>query len=232
MSALNTKRQSFQSYSESPVLVTFGLHVSTLGFSGTSQLVRTVFLLSVPNLTPRVLSVLCAIDAAACAYKCTTNVVNRMLGEVSTVLPPNCLSNYDGPDILGETSVSIHGRTSCLVPSSIHFLITYTWDVLNVNAHRMKPLLRTIQRCLNHVFLLEQLKNYQGGENLTQRRWRGPTTWNDMLENALSDTASWQTKKVEQLYKVSSPCLDDYQLKQEELASVGELSKKYAHRLS
>ena len=32
-------------------------------------------------------------------------------------------------------------------------------------------------------------------------------------------------KKVEQLYKVSSPCLDDHQFKQEELESVGELSQ-------
>ena len=32
-------------------------------------------------------------------------------------------------------------------------------------------------------------------------------------------------KKVEQLYKVSSPFLDDHQLKQEELESVGELSE-------
>ena len=32
-------------------------------------------------------------------------------------------------------------------------------------------------------------------------------------------------KKVEQLYKVSSPCLDDHQFKQEELESVGQLSE-------
>ena len=32
-------------------------------------------------------------------------------------------------------------------------------------------------------------------------------------------------KKVEQRYKVSNPCLDDHQLKQEELESVGELSE-------
>ena len=31
--------------------------------------------------------------------------------------------------------------------------------------------------------------------------------------------------KVEQLYKVSSPCLDDHQFKQEELESVGEFSQ-------
>ena len=32
-------------------------------------------------------------------------------------------------------------------------------------------------------------------------------------------------KKVEQLCKVSNPCLDDHQFKQEELESVGELSE-------
>ena len=32
-------------------------------------------------------------------------------------------------------------------------------------------------------------------------------------------------KKVEQLYTVSHPCLDDHQFKKEELESVGELSE-------
>ena len=32
-------------------------------------------------------------------------------------------------------------------------------------------------------------------------------------------------KKTEQLYKVSSPCLDDHHFKKEELESVGEMSK-------
>ena len=36
-----------------------------------------------------------------------------------------------------------------------HFLIT---DVLNVNASRMKSLMRNTQKCLNHVFMLEQQK--------------------------------------------------------------------------
>ena len=53
------------------------------------------------------------------------------------------------------------------------------------------------------------------------RRLRGPTTWKDMLKNALKDNAN---KKTEQLYKVSSPCLDYHQFKKEELESVGELS--------
>ena len=59
----------------------------------------------------------------------------------------------------------------------------------------MKRLLTKIRRCLNHVFLLEQLKNYLVGDSLTQKLWRGPTTWKDMLENPLSDAANWRTRK-------------------------------------
>ena len=33
------------------------------------------------------------------------------------------------------------------------------------------------------------------------------------------------SKKTEQLYKVSSPCLDDHHFKKEELESVGDISK-------
>ena len=47
----------------------------------------------------------------------------------------------------------------------LHFLIMYIWDVLNVNAKRMKSSLNSIQRCLIHVVLLQQQKNYQGREN-------------------------------------------------------------------
>ena len=42
----------------------------------------------------------------------------------------------------------------------------------------------------------------QPGEKLTQRQERGPTTWRDMLKHVLSDTVNWQTRKLEQLYKV------------------------------
>ena len=76
-----------------------------------------------------------------------------------------------------------------------HFLTMYIWDVLDVNANRMKSLLNRKQRCLNQACLLEQLTSYQGGKNFTQRRWRSPTTWKDMLENAWKEVANWQTKK-------------------------------------
>ena len=97
-----------------------------------------------------------------------------------------------------------------------HFLTNHFWAV-----HR---------KCLNYQCLLEQLKNDKGGKCLTQRRLRCPTTWKDMLNNALKDTANWRSKR-QQLYKVSSPCLDGHQFKKEELESVRELSV-YAHKLS
>ena len=33
------------------------------------------------------------------------------------------------------------------------------WVVLNVNANRVNSLLRSVQKCLNHVILLVPLKN-------------------------------------------------------------------------
>ena len=34
-----------------------------------------------------------------------------------------------------------------------------------------------------------------GGRNLTHKRWRGLTTWKDMLKNVLNDTVNWLTSK-------------------------------------
>ena len=76
----------------------------------------------------------------------------------------------------------------------IRFSITSTWDVLNVNANRMKSLLRNAQKCLNHVFLLEQLKNYLRGKT-SHKTVAWSNDMEDMQKSALNDTASWQTKR-------------------------------------
>ena len=39
-------------------------------------------------------------------------------------------------------------------------------------------------------------------------------------------------KTTQQLYKLSTPCIDDHHFKEEETKSVGELSKKHALKLS
>ena len=66
--------------------------------------------------------------------------------------------------------------------------------VLNVSEKRMKQLLNNT-RCLNHVFLMEQRKNY--------RRWQRPHAqtvassydMEDMLKIVLNVTVKWQTRK-------------------------------------
>ena len=68
-------------------------------------------------------------------------------------------------------------------------------------------------------------RNCQGGKNLTQRRLRGPTTWKGHAQKWVEGYCELANKKTEQLHKVSSPCLDDHQFKQEALESVGELSE-------
>ena len=59
----------------------------------------------------------------------------------------------------------------------------------------MKKLLNSSRRCSNHVFLLEQLMNYQDGKNLMQKQLPRPTTWKDMLKNVLRDIVNWQTRR-------------------------------------
>ena len=94
-----------------------------------------------------------------------------------------------------------------------------------MNANRTRTSLRNTGRCSNHESPLEQLKNYLGGRNLTQKRSRGHTTRKDTRKKRVERCCELANKKTEQLYKVSTPCLDDHQFKQEELESVGELSE-------
>ena len=88
----------------------------------------------------------------------------------------------------------------------------------------MKQLLNEKQRCLNHVFLLEQQQNCRDGKIQAQT-----VAWSYHMEGhaqkCVERYCRLANKKVEQLYKVSSPCLDDHQFKLEELESVGELSE-------
>ena len=110
----------------------------------------------------------------------------------------------------------------------LHFLITKTWDALNLNANRMKQLSENKRRCLNHVCLLEQQRNHQDGKNLKHKQKRGPGHAQKCVERC----CDFANKKVEQLYTGSHPCLGDHQLKQEELESVGDLSEVQTRKIS
>ena len=64
--------------------------------------------------------------------------------------------------------------------------------------NQKKQLLKNIRKCSNHKFLLEQLM--------------------------LRDIANWRTRR-QQLYEVSTPCLDDDNFEEEESETVGDVSK-------
>ena len=49
-------------------------------------------------------------------------------------------------------------------------------------------------------------------------------TWLVMQRSVWNDIVSWQSGRLKQLYKVSTPCIDDHHFKEEETKSVGELS--------
>ena len=53
----------------------------------------------------------------------------------------------------------------------------------------------------------------------------GLMIWRVMPKNVWNDIVRWQTGRLKQLYKVSTPCIDDHHFKEEELKSVGILSK-------
>ena len=64
-----------------------------------------------------------------------------------------------------------------------------------------------------------------GWEKPHEKRLRGPTIWKDMHKKCVERYCELANKKTEQLFKVSGPCLVDHPFKEEELESVGELSK-------
>ena len=93
-----------------------------------------------------------------------------------------------------------------------------------MNENHMKYY-RTISKlCLSHVFLLEHLKNTGLGKTHAKTVARSYDI-EGHAQKCVERCCELGNKKVEQLYKVSSPCLGDHQFKQEELESVGELSE-------
>ena len=57
---------------------------------------------------------------------------------------------------------------------------------------------------------------------------RGPMTWKVMQKKCVERYCELANKTTQRLYKVSTPCIDVHHFKEEELKSVGELSKVYS----
>ena len=81
------------------------------------------------------------------------------------------------------------------------------------------------RKCSNLGSLPEQPKSHLVGKTRTRIRSLGLVTWKVMRRNAWNDIANWRIEKAEQLYKVSTRCLDDRQFKKEEPEMDGEWSE-------
>ena len=79
--------------------------------------------------------------------------------------------------------------------------------------------------CSNPGSVQEQKKKYLAQGNRTQTSLHGPMICKVMQRNVWSDIVNLANRTTQQLYKVATPCLDDHQFTEEELGSVGELSK-------
>ena len=87
----------------------------------------------------------------------------------------------------------------------------------------VKILLTIKEPCLNPEFPPEQPKNYHARKICVSLR--GLLIWRVMPRNVWKYIVSWQTGRLNKLYKVSTPCIDDHHFKEEELKYVWELSK-------
>ena len=85
-------------------------------------------------------------------------------------------------------------------------------------------MLTITEPCLNPEFPQKQLKNYHARKICVFLR--GPTIRRVMPRNVWNERyCELANKTTQQLYKVSTPCIDDHHFKEEETKSVGELSK-------
>ena len=76
---------------------------------------------------------------------------------------------------------------------------------------------------MNREFLREELKNLPFPQNLRISSWSYDMEGH--AKKCVERYCELANKTTQQLYKVSTPCIDDHHFKEEELKSVGELSK-------
>ena len=69
------------------------------------------------------------------------------------------------------------------------------------------------------------LENYLFLGNRMRIFLHGIVTWKVMQKKCVEIFCELSNKTTQQLHKVATPCIDDHQFKEEEMGSVGELSK-------
>ena len=118
-----------------------------------------------------------------------------------------------------------------ILTNKLHFLIMYIWDVLNVNANPMKQLLNDKKdvwitySCWNNWKITMVVRASRKKRGLVLRHGK------DMLENALSETENWQTKKWSSFPKFQVLAWMTFNSSRKN-SNQFENCQKFAHKLS
>ena len=96
----------------------------------------------------------------------------------------------------------------------------YIWVVLNDSVKSATILLTITEPCLNPEFPQEQLKNTMLGKSVYFF-----VVLRHHAKKCVERYCELANRTTQQLYKVSTPCIDDHHFKEEELKYVWELSK-------
>ena len=101
--------------------------------------------------------------------------------------------------------------------------IMYTWDALNDNAKQAKILWTITEPCSNREFPRVRTEKLPFPQNLRISSWSYDMEGH--AKKCVERYCELANKTTQQLYKVSTPCIDDHHFKEEEMKSVGELSQ-------
>ena len=113
-----------------------------------------------------------------------------------------------------------------ILTNHLHFLTAFIWDALiNVNVSRTKSFLMNTETCSNHEVLAGATEKLLVWEKLHAKTVAWSYDMEGHARKCLEIYCELANKKVEQLQKVSSLCLDDHQFKKEQLEPVGDLSQ-------
>ena len=101
----------------------------------------------------------------------------------------------------------------------------FFWVALNENVKQAKILWTIFEICLNPKSLLGLRKSHLILINLAQTFPHGPNGVDGHAKKWVERYCELANKTTQQLYKVATPCLDDHQLRDQEMGYVGELSE-------
>ena len=101
-------------------------------------------------------------------------------------------------------------------------LIMYTWGSLKDNVNEAKMLLTITQPCFESRISAGATEILPCSENLSIFSWSYDTEGH--AKKCVERYCELANKTTQQLYKVSTPCIDDHHFKEEETKSVGEVS--------